>query len=82
MGRRGKAVYNPYLSQDWEEREKSDVPSPTPAKKGLSSLLKSLHLEDLDTGDALLLVLLLLLFLEDREDHLELLITLGLALIL
>lgn len=51
-------------------------------QKGLSSLLKSLKLDDLDTGDVLLLLILLFLFLDDREDNLELLITLGLMLLL
>ncbi len=44
--------------------------------------MKSLKLEDIDTGDVLLLLILLFLFLDDREDNLELLITLGLMLIL
>ncbi len=79
-------MYNPYLPQSWAERE--EPPSPAPAslpengKKGLSGLLKALKLEDLDTGDVLLLLILLFLFLDDREDNLELLITLGLMLIL
>ena len=63
----------------------SHSPSPPPAsekKSGLTGLLKSLKLEDIDTGDVLLLLILLFLFLDDREDNLELLITLGLMLIL
>ena len=39
-------------------------------------------MEEIDTGDVLLLLILLFLFLDDREDNLELLITLGLMLIL
>ncbi len=79
-------MYNPYLPQSWAERE-SPPPSPPPTappaeKKGLGGLLKGLKLEELDTGDVLLLLILLFLFLDDREDNLELLITLGLMLIL
>lgn len=58
----------------------SHAPSAKPS--GLSQLLKGLKLEELDTGDVLLLLILLFLFLDDREDNLELLITLGLMLIL
>lgn len=49
-------------------------------KKGLSGLLKSLKLDDIDTGDILLLLILLFLFLEG--DDIELIITLGLILLL
>ena len=56
-------------------------PEPEPAKKtGLAGLLKGLKLEELDTGDILLLLILLFLFLEG--DDLELIITLGLLLLL
>lgn len=81
-------MYNPYLNQSWEDREglspagKGPSPAPNAEKKGLGGLLKALKLEDLDTGDVLLLLILLFLFLDDREDNLELLITLGLMLIL
>jgi len=79
-------MYNPYLPQSWQE-EPSPPPQaretpPEPEKKGLSALLKGLKLEDLDTGDVLLLLILLFLFLDDRENNLELLITLGLMLLL
>ena len=47
---------------------------------GMAGILKSLHLEDLDSGDILLLLIILLLFLEG--DNLELVITLGLMLLL
>ena len=46
----------------------------------LGGLLKALHLEELDTGDILLLLILLFLFLEG--DNIELVITLGLVLLL
>lgn len=79
-------MYNPYLSpQEYPREAGSHTTSPgVPAtgKGGLSALLKGLKLEDLDTGDVLLLLILLFLFLDDREDNLELLITLGLMLIL
>ena len=73
-------MYNPYLPQSWAGREETPPPSTPPAgekKSGLTGLLK-----DIDTGDVLLLLILLFLFLDDREDNLELLITLGLMLIL
>lgn len=47
---------------------------------GLVSLLKTLKLERLDTGDVLLLLIILFLFLEG--DDMELIITLGLMLLL
>lgn len=47
---------------------------------GLSGLLKNFHLEKLDSGDILLVLILLFLFLE-RDDNLELVITLGLLLV-
>ena len=47
---------------------------------GIAGILKGLHLEDLDSGDVLLLLILLLVFLEG--DNTELVITLGLMLLL
>lgn len=47
----------------------------------LSSVLKSVGLKDLDTGDILLALIVLLLILEDGDD-LELLIALGLMILL
>lgn len=79
-------MYNPYLSQSWgdrmDRRPKREAPPPSREKAGLGGLLKSLKLEELDTGDVLLLLILLFLFLDDREENMELLITLGLMLIL
>ncbi len=79
-------MYNPYLSQNWDDRMGRSRPEaktpPAKEKTGLGGLLKSLKLEDLDTGDVLLLLILLFLFLDDREENLELLITLGLMLLL
>lgn len=72
-------MYNPYLPQDLGPQEEYRS---VEKKGGLSALLKALKLDDLDTGDVLLLLILLFLFLDDREDNLELLITLGLMLIL
>ena len=46
----------------------------------LGGLLKSVHLEELDSGDILLVLILLFLFLES-DDNLELVITLGLLLV-
>lgn len=79
-------MYNPYLAQDWSDRmgppPSSEKAAPAGKKSGLGGLLKGLKLEELDTGDVLLLLILLFLFLDDREENLELLITLGLMLIL
>lgn len=73
-------MYNPYLPQGHLSQ---DAHAGSGEKKGgLSALLKGLKLDELDTGDVLLLLILLFLFLDDREDNLELLITLGLMLIL
>ena len=56
-------------------------PEPPPAKTGgIAKLLKGLQLDRWDTGDLLLLVLVLLLLLEGGDT--ELLITLGLILVL
>lgn len=47
---------------------------------GLGGLLKQFRLEKLDSGDILLVLILILLFLE-QDDNLELMITLGLLLV-
>ena len=47
---------------------------------GLAGIFKLLKLEELDTGDILLLLIMLFLFLEG--DDMELVITLGLILLL
>ena len=47
---------------------------------GIAGILKSLHLEDLDSGDILLLLIILFVFLEG--DNMELVITLGLMLLM
>lgn len=47
---------------------------------GLSGLLKNFHLNKLDTGDILLILILLFLALE-QDDNLEPIITLGLLLL-
>lgn len=60
--------------------EMGESMEPKAEKKGLSAILKGLKLEDLDTGDILLLLILLFLFLEG--DDMELIITLGLMLLL
>lgn len=73
-------MYNPYLPQSHLSQEAQGGSGER--KGGLSALLKGLKLDELDTGDVLLLLILLFLFLDDREDNLELLITLGLMLIL
>lgn len=49
-------------------------------KSGLAGLLKGLKLDALDSGDIILLLILLFLFLEG--DDIELVITLGLLLLL
>lgn len=67
----------PSVSPPPEEEAREGAPE---EKKGLASLLKGLKLDDLDTGDILLLLILLFLFLEG--DDIELIITLGLMLLL
>ena len=47
---------------------------------GVAGILNALHLDDLDSGDILLLLIMLFLFLEG--DNIELVITLGLMLLL
>jgi len=47
---------------------------------GIAGILKALKLDELDSGDILLLLIILFLFLEG--DNLELVITLGLMLLL
>lgn len=70
-------------------RKSAQRPPPPPTKGanplegivgGLGGLLKNFHLDKLDSGDILLVLILLFLFLE-REDNLELVITLGLLLV-
>lgn len=48
--------------------------------QALSSLLKGFHLEELDTGDILLALIVLFLILEEG-DNLDLIITLGLMIL-
>ena len=55
-------------------------PPPPDASRFLGKLLERLRLQDVDTGDILLLLILFCLFEEDADD--ELLIALGLLLIL
>lgn len=67
-------------------RRDKDRPSPfdflggEDKNAGIAGILKSLHLEDLDSGDILLLLIILFVFLEG--DNIELVITLGLMLLL
>ena len=59
----------------------SDTPSRSEKSAGaLTALFKSLKLDHLDSGDVLLLLILLFLFMEG--DDIELMITLGLLLLL
>lgn len=48
--------------------------------QAVNSLLKTLHLENIDTGDILLALIVLFLILEDG-DNLDLIITLGLMIL-
>ena len=67
---------------DFTPPEPEQAPEAPAEKKpgGISSLLKGLKLDDLDTGDILLLLIILFLFLDG--DDIELMITLGLLLVL
>lgn len=56
--------------------------TPTSEKPSiLSGLLARFHLEDLDTGDILLLLILLFLVLDGDGDNVELIIALGLMIL-
>ena len=56
------------------------LPDILPGKEGLSGLLKTLHLDSFDSGDVLLL--LIMLYLMKEGDDLELVIALGLTLLM
>lgn len=59
----------------------SKGPNPLEGITGkLGGLLKQFHLDDLDSGDILLILILIFLFMES-DDNLELVITLGLLLL-
>jgi len=67
----------------YDTRQQSSAPPPHQDSQDrgiLSGLLRKLNLDNIDTGDLLLLVLLFLLFKEGADE--ELLIALGLLLIL
>nr|WP_325299061.1 hypothetical protein [uncultured Dysosmobacter sp.] len=78
--------------QEGGDRRPFTAPSPPPPKGGgpgrlpdgltgfLRHILDQLHLDHVDTGDLLLLILLFFLFREDADE--ELLVSLGLLLIL
>ena len=82
--RNGDGVYQRVSAGEEAERPQGGSPlhRPEGAAAGglLSQLLGKLQLEDLDTGDLLLLAILFLLFKEGGDE--ELLIALGLLLIL
>lgn len=77
-------------SEPQRHRQETRRPPPPSSPKGsnplegitgkLGGLLKNFHLEELDSGDILLVLILLFLFLES-DDNLELVITLGLLLL-
>lgn len=88
-------MYNRYIPNgtSYTRIPQEDAPSPPPREEkrppkaggkkkagALGELLKSLKLDSLDTGDVLLLLILLCLFLEG--DDMELVITLALVLLL
>ena len=86
-------MYNRYIRNDMGQYERIPPPEggaygpPPPPPSGgdsrrgfLSGILSKLKLENIDTGDLLLLLIIFLLF-KDGEDE-ELLIALGLLLIL
>lgn len=82
-------MYNRYIPNgtSYTRITEQDSPPPPPKQKkggkksaSLTSILHMLKLEDLDTGDVLLLLILLLLLVEG--DSTELVIALGLILLL
>lgn len=83
----------PETEKPEREKEPHRAPPPPPPPKGgvpghlpdglsgfLRHILDQLHLDHVDTGDLLLLILLFFLFREDADE--ELLVSLGLLLIL
>ena len=85
----GNARYEPVGDPPFRPRQNAQRPPPPPAKGdrpsdglpgGLSGLLKQVHPEHIDSGDILLVLILIFLFLEG-DDNLELLIALGLLLV-
>ena len=80
--------YRPVSTPSPPRRDAQRPPPPPPPKGAgplegvtgwLGGLLKGIHLEEMDSGDILLVLILLFLFLES-DDNLELVITLGLLL--
>ena len=86
-----EAVSKPSHSSGFAQNRTETRRPPPPSSKGanpldgiiggLGGLLKQIHFDRLDSGDLLLILILIFLFLE-REDNLELVITLGLLLVL
>ena len=81
--------YQPIAAPPPPRQDTQRPPTPPPSKRAgplegmtgrLGGLLKSVHLEEMDSGDILLILILLFLFLES-DDNLELVITLGLLLL-
>ncbi len=85
-------MYNQYIPKDaqYAQVEGEELPvteisqEPPPAleegkesSSWLTGLLKTLHLDEIDSGDVLLLLILLFLFLEGDGDHVEMAIILG-----
>ena len=68
----------PKFSDFW--KGKDGLPLLSLGKDGLSGLLKALHLEKLDSGDILLMLIVLYLLVEG--DDMELVIALGLVLLM
>jgi len=61
-------------------RQPFQFPELIPGKEGLSGFLKTLRLDKIDSGDVLLLLIMLYLLVEG--DDLELVIALGLTLLM
>lgn len=82
-------MYNPYLDPSPPEDippQQEQIPEQEQAEKEhrgklFTQLWNRLKLSSLDSGDLLLLLILLSLMLEDGEDDTELLLTLGLTLL-
>ena len=86
---RYEPIHEPPHSGPFGRQKDAQRPPPPPTRGanpldgvigGLSGLLKNFYPEKLDSGDILLVLILVFLFLE-RDDNLELVITLGLLLI-
>jgi hypothetical protein len=80
VGNAGNAENQPGIGAEHTGKAGFHLPHLDAGKESLSSLLKTLKLDNIDSGD--LLLLLIILFLLVEGDDLELVIALGLVLLM